>query len=124
MALCSNQGYYDFDIDYVWGLLERRIDLLLGGFEESGSVIHEHMNRLSLSEIDVCRGGDDANDVDPGLSILEVGASRKDKVNQRGSVVMDPAEFVDILWNVIMSVKSSEESKDVIVNDKGNVVSN
>lgn len=51
----------------------------------------------------------------------EVGA-RRDEVDRRGSVVMDPQEFSDVLRNVIMSVKKCDDSKDVIVDDKGNVV--
>ncbi|GMP90283.1 hypothetical protein CsSME_00041485 [Camellia sinensis var. sinensis] len=101
------------------GLLERRRDLLLGGFGESGSAIHKRRGRLSLSEIDVRRGGDDTSDVDPGPSISEVG---KEEVDRRGSVVMDAAEFSNVLRNVIISVKNSDVTQDVIVDDKGNVV--
>ena len=36
---------------------------------------------------------------------------------------MDLAEFSDVLRNVIMSVKNSDVTQDVIVDDKGNVVS-
>lgn len=104
------------------GLPERRRDLLLGGFGESGSVIHERRGRLSLSEIDVRRGGDESSDVDPGPSISEVGVS-KEEVDRRGSVVMDAAEFSNVLRNVIISVKNSDVTQDVIVDDKGNVVS-
>ncbi|THG23502.1 hypothetical protein TEA_026351 [Camellia sinensis var. sinensis] len=102
------------------GLPERRRDLLLGGFGESGSVIHERRGRLSLSEIDVRRGGDDTSDVDPGPSISEVGVS-KEEVDRRGSVVMDAVEFSNVLRNLIISVKNSDVTQDVIVDDKGNV---
>ena len=96
--------------------------MLLGGFGESGSVIHELRARLSLSEMDVRRGGDDTSDVDPGPSISEVGVS-KEEVDRRGSVVMDPAEFSNVLRNVIINVKNSDVTQDVIVDNKGNVVS-
>ena len=59
-------------------LPERRRDLLLGGFGESGLAIHERRGRLSLSDIDVRRGGDDTIDVDPGPSISEIGVSKED----------------------------------------------
>ena len=98
------------------GLPERRRDLLLGGFGESGLVIHKCRSRLSLFEIDVRRGGDDTSDVDPGPSISEVGVS-KEEVNRRGSVVMDPTKFFDVLRNVIISVKYSDVTQDVIVDD-------
>ncbi|KAF5957988.1 hypothetical protein HYC85_005213 [Camellia sinensis] len=82
---------------------ERRRDLLLGGFGKSGLVIHERRGRLSLPEIDVRIGGDGSSDVDPSLSISEIGV-RKEEVDQRGSVVKDPVEFSDVLLNVIMRV--------------------
>ena len=104
------------------GLPERRRDLLLGGFGESGSVIHERRGRLGLLEIDVRRGGDDTSDVDRSPSISEVGVS-KEEVDRRGSVVMDAAEFSNVLRNVIINVKNSDVTQDVIVDDKGNVVS-
>ena len=61
------------------GLPEKRRDLLLRGFGENGLVIHKCRGRLSLSKIDVRRGGDNTSDVDPGPSISEV------RVKQRGS---------------------------------------
>ncbi|GMQ01789.1 hypothetical protein CsSME_00048304 [Camellia sinensis var. sinensis] len=66
------------------------------------------------------RGGDGASDVDPGPSISEVGVIKKE-VDRRGSVVMDPAEFSDVLQNVIINVKNSDVTQNVIVDDKGNV---
>ncbi|GMP70470.1 hypothetical protein CsSME_00029312 [Camellia sinensis var. sinensis] len=101
-------------------LPERQRDLLLGGFGESGSVIQERRGHLSLSEIDVRRDGDDTSDVDPGLSISEVGVSKKE-IDRKGIVVMDSAEFSNVLRNVIISVKNSDVSSDVIVDDEGNV---
>ncbi|THG12217.1 hypothetical protein TEA_011835 [Camellia sinensis var. sinensis] len=86
-------------------------------------VIHERRGRLSLSEIDVRRGGDDTSDVDPGPLISEVGVS-KEEVDRRGSVVMDAAEFSNVLRNVIISVKNSDVTQDIIVDDKGNVNTN
>lgn len=102
-------------------LPEKRNDMLLGGFGESGSVVEERRGRLSVSEADVRRGGVSFTELDPGPSVSEVGA-RRDEVDRRGSVVMDPQEFSDVLRNVIMSVKKCDDSKDVIVDDKGNVV--
>ncbi|THF97579.1 hypothetical protein TEA_023606 [Camellia sinensis var. sinensis] len=101
------------------GLLERRRDLLLGGFGKSGSIIDIRRGCLSLSEIDVRKAGDGASDVDPGPSILKVGVARKDEIDKRWSIVMDNPKFSDVLRNVIMRVKKND---DVIVDDKGNVI--
>ncbi|THG21592.1 hypothetical protein TEA_019605 [Camellia sinensis var. sinensis] len=79
------------------GLPQRQRDLLLGGFGENGSVIDECKGCFNLSEIDVCRGGDGASDVDPGPSISEVGAARKDEVDKRCSVVMDDGVLIVVL---------------------------
>ncbi|GMP79866.1 hypothetical protein CsSME_00035212 [Camellia sinensis var. sinensis] len=48
-------------------------------------------------------GGDESSDVDPGPSISEVGVS-KEEVDRRGSVVMDAAEFSNVLRNVIINL--------------------
>ncbi|CAL5406488.1 unnamed protein product [Camellia sinensis] len=112
--LCSN-----IIKSYFVGLPERQRDLLLGGFGESGLVIHECRSRLTLFEIDVHRGGDDTSDVDPAPSILNVSVS-KEEVDRRGSIFVDPAEFSNVLRNVIISVKNSDVTQDVIVADKGN----
>ena len=36
---------------------------------------------------------------------------------------MDPAEFFNVLRNVIINVKNNDVTQDVIVDDKGNIVS-
>ena len=102
------------------GLPEKGRDMLLEGFGECGSVVEERRGRVSVSEVDLHRGGVRLTKFDPRPSVSKVGG-RKDEVNRRGSVVMDPQEFFDVLWNVIMSIKS-DDSKDVIVDNKGNVV--
>jgi hypothetical protein len=104
------------------GLPEQRRDLLLGGFGECGSTVDDRRGRVSVSEIEVRRGGIGIMELDPGPSVSEVG-ERRNVVDKKGSVVMDPHEFSDVLRNVIMSVKQGEDSKDVIIDDKGNVVS-
>ncbi|GMQ03618.1 hypothetical protein CsSME_00049363 [Camellia sinensis var. sinensis] len=48
-------------------------------------------------------GSDDTSDVVPGPSISEVGVS-KEEVDRRGSVVMDTAEFFNVLRNVIINL--------------------
>ena len=73
-----------------------------------------------MSEFDLHRGGFSLRELDPGPLVSEVGVKREE-VEKRGSVVMDPQEFSDVLKNVIMSVKT-EDKQDVIVYDKGNVV--
>ena len=94
--------------------------MLLGGFGECGSVVKERRGRASLSEFDLHKGGVRLRELDPGPSVSEVGVKR-DGVEKRGSVIMDPQEFSDVLRHVIISVKS-DDKQDVIVDDKGNVV--
>ena len=57
-----------------------------------------------MSEIDVRRSGIESSDVDPSPSISEVGVT-KEEVDRIGSVVMDAAEFSNVLRNVIINVK-------------------
>ena len=101
---------------------EKRRDILLGGFGECGSVIDERRGRLSVSEIELRRTNAESSDIDPGPSVSEV-EFKKDDGHRRGTVVMDAQEFSDVLRNVIISVQKDGESKDVIIDDKGNVVS-
>ena len=89
-------------------LLEKRRDMLLGGFGECGSVVEERRGRASLSEFDLHRGGVSLRELDPGPSVSEVGVKREE-VEKRGSVVMDPQELSDVLRNVIISVKNEDK---------------
>ena len=73
-----------------------------------------------MSEYDLHREGVSLRELDPGPLVSEVGVKREE-VEKRGSVVMDPQEFSDVLRNVIISVKN-EDRQDLIVDDKGNVV--
>ncbi|THG05431.1 hypothetical protein TEA_011825 [Camellia sinensis var. sinensis] len=85
-------------------------------------IYHSKGHSLNPGQRDWTRSGDGANDVDPGPSISEVGATRKDEVDRRGSVVLDPAEFYDILRNIIINIKNNDVTRDVIVDDKGNAM--
>ena len=101
-------------------LPERRSDVLIRGFGECGSVIEERRGRVNVSKFDLRRRGVNLTELDPGPSVSEVGVKREE-FDRKGSVVMDPQELSEVLRNVIISVKK-DDSKDVIVDDKGNVV--